>query len=118
MEHVQCQRGRCENLAQYYRWKTDTNKRGANLNEPGMTQEFVCVAHANELRDYIGARLFHVDTDKEESLEEVMRHKRAVDAAQKKRDDDFIRRCTELVDDVVVDFTRTVTTPPTGKPNV
>lgn len=56
-----CDRPGCSLPAAYRRWATDPAKQGVNLNEPGMKEEYLCVAHANEVRQYLGGRLEPLD---------------------------------------------------------
>ncbi len=52
-----CARPGCTLIAAYLRWRTDLTKRGHNINEPGYSEERLCIAHADEVRVYIGGRL-------------------------------------------------------------
>lgn len=52
-----CDRTGCTLPAAWLRWKTDPSKRGANMNEPGMSEERLCHAHASEVRMYVGGRI-------------------------------------------------------------
>lgn len=52
-----CDRPGCGLPASYSRWRADASKPGVTHTEPGMTQEFLCIPHANEVRTYLGGRL-------------------------------------------------------------
>lgn len=49
-----CERPGCTLDAAYRRWRADPNSQGANLNEPGIRAELLCIAHKNEVVTYLG----------------------------------------------------------------
>ena len=53
-----CDRDGCKSTAAFWRPVADPNSRGLNLNEPGMRLERICEAHAEEIRQYVGSRLW------------------------------------------------------------
>lgn len=48
---------RCQVLATHTGCYVDTSKRGANLNEPGMSREFLCAHHAHARLPEVTARV-------------------------------------------------------------
>lgn len=57
METPTCQRGSCCLPAVRFRYKTDTNSK----EQHGMKREYLCIAHAREVMEYIGCRLWAID---------------------------------------------------------
>lgn len=64
-DYLACDRHGCDLPATYSRWRADATRPGVTHNEPGMTREVLCIAHANEVRLYVGGRLEPIDRPSE-----------------------------------------------------